>query len=163
MAAGLPVLVTDPTTVREAVGMVRELWEILEARGRAEELARTTERELTREIRERRRVFVPIWWKPLMAMGGDSYGHDLLSHAGGVNVLAAEARYPMVTMEHAGALHPDLVLLPDEPYRFREAHVQEFASIAPARVIDGKLLWWYGPRMPAAIRELREIIGSSSE
>ena len=60
-----------------------------------------------------------------------------------------------MSLDELGASAPDLVLLPDEPFPFKAAHIVAFDTIAPARVIDGKLLWWYGPRMPAAIRDLR--------
>jgi len=157
-AAGIEVLVTDPGTVSEALGMVTQLGMVFDANPRAAELVAETRAEMRPPAEGGPRVLVPIWWKPLMAMGGDCYGNDLLAQAGATNVLAARARYPELSLEDAVALKPDLVVLPDEPYAFREAHVAEFAAIAPARVIDGKLLWWYGPRMPGAIRALREVI-----
>lgn len=157
-AAGIEVLVTDPSTVRGAIAMVREIGQLLDADERAEELARATEAELAPEAETRRRVLVPMWWKPMMAMGGGTYGSDVVWHAGGINVLAERTRYPQITMDEAAALKPEVVLLPDEPFRFQERHVPEFAPIAPAKLVDGKLLWWYGPRMPAAIRALRELL-----
>jgi ABC-type Fe3+-hydroxamate transport system substrate-binding protein len=159
--AGIEVLVTDPSTVEEALAMVRQMGKLFDAAERSDELVEATRAEMLPAAEAATRVFVPVWWKPLMALGGDSYGNDILRRAGGVNVLASEARYPEVSMEDAAALRPDLVLLPDEPYRFRESHVAEFASIAPARVVDGKLLWWYGPRMPGALRTLRELLAGT--
>jgi len=75
-----------------------------------------------------------------------------------VNVLGGRARYPEVSLEELEGLGTALVLLPDEPYPFKESDAETFANIAPAKVVDGKLLWWYGPRMPAAIRELRGML-----
>ncbi|HKS90684.1 MAG TPA: helical backbone metal receptor [Tepidiformaceae bacterium] len=157
-AAGIEVLVTDPGTVAEALGMVTQLGALLDAPGRAAELVAETRAELQPPALDGPRVLIPIWWKPLMAMGGDCYGNDVLVQAGGRNVLSGRPRYPELSLDEAAELKPDLVLLPDEPYAFRKSHVAEFAQIAPARVIDGKLLWWYGPRMPAAIRELRAVL-----
>jgi ABC-type hemin transport system substrate-binding protein len=163
LAAGIDVLVTDPSTVTGAVAMVRELGERLGVAGRGETLASETEALLSEPVQPTVRVLVPIWWKPLMAMGGDTFGSDLLAQSGGVNVLGDRPRYPEITLAEAEALRPDMVLLPDEPYRFRDAHVAEFASVAPAKVIDGKLLWWYGPRMPGAIRELRALLAEAAK
>jgi ABC-type hemin transport system substrate-binding protein len=84
----------------------------------------------------------------------------MLRCAGAVNVLAGKDRYPEVCMEEVAALGADLVLLPDEPFRFTERHIPEFSGIAPARVIDGQLLFWYGPRTGDAIRRLRALLGS---
>ncbi len=159
-AAGIEVLVTDPGTVSEALGMVTQLGMLFDAMGRAAELVEETRAEMRPTAEDGPRVLVPIWWKPLMAMGGDCYGDDVLRQAGALNALEGRARYPQLSLEEAAALKPHLVLLPDEPYAFRQAHVAEFATIAPARVIDGKLLWWYGPRMPRAIRTLRAIVTS---
>jgi len=163
-AAGLRVVVTDPNSVAEAVTMVRELGEMLGVEETAEGLARETEEAMRAgdDVSWRPRVFVAVWRTPLLGLGAASYGHDVVECAGAVNVLRERSRYPEVTREDLGAMRPDLILLPDEPYRFRESHVAEFADIAPARVIDGKLLWWYGPRMPAALRELRRLFGGSA-
>ncbi|GAB4322258.1 MAG: helical backbone metal receptor [Dehalococcoidia bacterium] len=160
-AAGLPVLLTDPTTVRGAVATVREIGAVTGCAGRADALATDIERELARRPATGPRVFVAVWRKPLMGLGSDSYGHDLLEAAGAANVLAGRPRYPEVTLDELGDLRPDLILLPNEPYRFEERHVAEFAPLAPARVVDGKVLWWYGPRIPAALRALRDLFNGS--
>jgi len=157
--AGLQVVVTDPNTVRDAVAMVRELGALLGVEAKADQLARETEAALDEnaETTSRPRVFVAVWRGPLLGLGAESYGHDVIERAGASNVLRDRSRYPEVTTDELTALRPDLILLPDEPYRFRGRHTAEFTNIAPARVVDGKLLWWYGPRMPAALRELRAL------
>lgn len=93
-----------------------------------------------------------------MGLGSGTYGNDLLERSGGVNVLRDRTRYPEVSLEELQGLQTELVLLPDEPYPFKESDAAMFPGIAPARVLDGKLLWWYGPRMPGAIRELRAVM-----
>jgi ABC-type hemin transport system substrate-binding protein len=155
-AAGLDVLLTDPNTVRGAVAMIRKLGERLQCTLRAEVLAAAIEAELavappTNPVR----VFVAVWKEPFMGLGAESYGHDLVEQAGAVNVLRGRTRYPELTAEQLAGLRPELILLPDEPYPFTEADVAQFNAIAPARVVDGKLLWWYGPRIPGALRALR--------
>lgn len=155
--AGLQVLLTDPNTVLEAVAMVEEVGLVLGANEKARGLAAETTAALAERGGAPLRVFVAVWWKPLLGLGSASYGHDLLQGAGAANVLAGRPRYPEVSLEEVAGLSPDLVLLPDEPFPFSEGHVAAFASIAPSRVIDGKLLWWYGPRMPSAIRQLRQL------
>lgn len=158
-AAGLEVLVTDPCDLPGAIAMVRELGERLGCTAKAEALARETEEALANVVAPARkpRVFVAIWLEPLMGLGGESYGHDLVERCGAENVLAARPRYPELTLAELASLAPDLILLPDEPYPFAPRHLPVFEGIAPARIVDGKLLWWYGPRMPAAIRALNAL------
>lgn len=160
-AEGLDVLVTDPNSVVEAVEMIRNLGSRLGTEERAEQLCSETDAELTELVPRpggRKRVYVAVWHQPMMGLGSASYGHSLLEACGAENVLAGKPRYPAVTFDEVAALKPDLILLPDEPFPFDEGHARAYSAIAPARVIDGKLLWWYGPRMPAAIRALRDIL-----
>lgn len=157
-AAGLEVLLTDPNTVDEAIAMILEVGERLGAEAKARVLVEEIREALDEGVPPEVRVFVAIWKKPLMGLGGQTYGHDLLERVGATNVLGGQRRYPEVTLETLGELAPDLVLLPDEPYPFKEADRAGFEAVAPARVVDGKMLWWYGPRMPDAIRELRRLL-----
>jgi ABC-type Fe3+-hydroxamate transport system substrate-binding protein len=157
-AAGLDVVLTDPNTVGEAIEMVLDLGRILGASERAAWLAHETAAAADEGNGPGLRVFVPIWKDPWMGLAAGTYGNDLLRVAGAVNVLGARSRYPEVTLDEVAALAPDTVLLPDEPYPFKDADRELFDGIAPARVVDGKLLWWYGPRMPGAIRGLRALL-----
>ena len=158
-AAGLRVLVTDPNTVAGAIDMIRQMGDELDAGGLAQQLIDAIRSELEEPSGvPGTRVLVAVWWKPLMVLGSESYGHDLLASIGAVNVAAGRARYPELTLDEARELAPDVILLPDEPFPFKPSHVAEFSAIAPAMVIDGRLLWWYGPRIPAAIRSLRALL-----
>jgi hypothetical protein len=106
-----------------------------------------------------RRAFVPIWRRPWMSLSGSTYGSSLLGRLGIANVFAdADARYPEVTLEQAAALRPDVVLLPTEPYPFKERHRAEVAPVAPALLVDGQDLFWWGTRTPAAVERLRRLL-----
>lgn len=155
---GVRVVVTDPNSVREAMDMVLQLGVLLGCQDAARRIHTETIEAIGAGPATMTRVFVPIWYRPLMALGRATYGNDLVREAGGENVFGQLARYPEVSLEDVAAARPELILLPDEPYRFTEEHVAFFRDIAPARVVDGQLLWWYGPRMGASIRALREII-----
>ena len=76
-------------------------------------------------------------------------------------VLAGQNRYPEVSLAELAELAPDLILLPDEPYPFKERDRAAFADIAPTQLIDGRLVWWYGPRMPQAIRTLSQLFATA--
>lgn len=160
-AAGLEVLLTNPNGVDEALDMIAALGRLLECEGEAARLVAETRAAIAEDSPAtgvRPTVFAPVWHNPLMGLGDATYGASVLEAAGAANAFAGRARYPELTMDEAAALRPDAILLPDEPYRFGERHVPAFAAIAPTTVIDGKLLWWYGPRMAGAIRELRAIV-----
>lgn len=105
-----------------------------------------------------RRAFVPIWRRPWMSISADTYGGALL-HRCGIELVTADApqRYPAVELADIGAAAPDLVLLPSEPYVFEVAHETELAEVlagVPIMRIDGRDLFWWGVRTPAALARL---------
>ncbi len=172
-AAGVPVWVTFPRTVREGIALVRELGEVTGTAARAGPLAAdlTARYAATAEATAARpaaRVFCPIWRGPYMTINRDTYVDDMLRVCGGANVFADRAeRYPAVTLAEVAARAPEVILLPDEPYRFRAAHRRDFEpypgipAVATGRVhlVDGKLLSWYGPRIADALARLPALLG----
>lgn len=112
--------------------------------------------DLDAEPPVRATAFVPIWRRPWMAIGDDTYGGSLL-RALGVAVVHG-GRYPETTLDHAAALGPDLVLAPSEPYPFGERHRGELEAVAPVRFVDGQDLFWWGARTPRALRRLAAVL-----
>ena len=109
-----------------------------------------------------RRVFVPIWRRPWMTIAGGTYGSSLLAALGLTNVFAdAPVDYPEVTLDEAAALAPDVVLVPSEPYEFRDAHLTELEAVAPTVRVDGQDLFWWGARTPAALQRLHRHLGDN--
>jgi ABC-type hemin transport system substrate-binding protein len=101
-----------------------------------------------------RSVFVPIWRRPWMALGGGTFADDLLRRLGLVNVFAPDGRYPTVTLEDAHCRRPELVLAASEPYPFAERHRAELETVAPVEFVDGQDLFWWGARTPGALTRL---------
>jgi ABC-type Fe3+-hydroxamate transport system substrate-binding protein len=172
--AGIPVWVTYPRTVREGAELLREV----AALGPPSESARTlVEATLdavgcaeSRPPGPAPRVFCPIWRNPWMTVGADTYAHDLIRLCGGENVFAnhGDRRYPRLTAEEIEAAAPEVVLLPDEPYRFDERDAQELrmtrlpaARLGRIHLIDGTLVSWYGPRIRRALETLRDLFESA--
>jgi len=182
-AAGIPVWVTYPRTVREGAAGLRALAELGAPAERVAAVVEPVERALAEAEaalaaarasgRPPRRFFCPIWRDPWMGVGADTYAHDLLVLAGGENVLAGrgERRYPRVTLEEVAAAAPEVILLPDEPYRFGPADARELAGLrgpdgapvpasrdARIHLIDGTWVSWYGPRIAGALERLRALL-----
>ncbi len=171
-AWGIPVYVTYPRTVAQGIRLVRQLGEVVGLAERGREMAAALEAALD-DVRHgcagirARRVFYAIWRRPWMSINRDTYAHDMLAICGGENVFGQSGtRYPEVTLEDVARAAPDVILLPDEPYRFRRAHVRDFDAFRdiPAvrerrvHLLDGKLATWYGPRIAEALRVLPRLI-----
>jgi ABC-type Fe3+-hydroxamate transport system substrate-binding protein len=108
----------------------------------------------------RRRCIVFVWRRPWMALGVDTYAASLLSLLGCDQVaLGADgSRYPEVDLGAVAVAKPALILLPDEPYAFTERHRAEVAAAIPGAdviLVDGRDLFWWGVRTPAALERLR--------
>jgi ABC-type Fe3+-hydroxamate transport system substrate-binding protein len=99
------------------------------------------------------RAFVPIWRRPWMTVNDDTYGASLLARIGIANACgSAEERFPVVELEDVDA---DVVLAPSEPYPFSERFRTELEQVAPVQFVDGRDLFWWGARTPAAIERLK--------
>jgi ABC-type Fe3+-hydroxamate transport system substrate-binding protein len=146
-AAGLEIWVTDYETVPDALSGLGDMLGRL-GLGRPDWL-RAAETEWSRPwTGPRCRALVPIWRRPWMAVGRDTFTGDVLSRLGVDNVLAGDPeRYPHVDLE--ALLSYDVVVLPDEPYRFTATDGPEAFGV-PARLVSGRHLTWYGPSLAEA-------------
>jgi hypothetical protein len=106
------------------------------------------------------RAIVPIWRRPWMVLGRDTFAGDLLRRLGVQQIYADHAeRYPAVPLAELRAATPDLVVLPDEPYRFTiEDGPPDFPGPAVA-LVSGRCLTWYGPSLVQAPAVLAEQLG----
>ena len=97
-----------------------------------------------------------------MTTSADTYGSSLLELLGIENVFAgAGERYAETTLEEIAARRADLVVLPGEPYPFKDRHVDEVKTIvrgADVRLVDGRDLFWWGIRTPDAVARLCEAL-----
>jgi ABC-type Fe3+-hydroxamate transport system substrate-binding protein len=155
--AGLAVYVTDVRTVDgafasldgmlAACGLERPAW--LEGAEKAwADVPRVAEAD-------RRTAVVPIWRRPWMVVGRDTFTGAVLDRLGIDNAFAdggpGAERYPRVDI--ADLPPHDLVVLPDEPYRFTADDGPE-AFEAPSALVSGRLLTWYGPSLLEAATTL---------
>ncbi|HET7775326.1 MAG TPA: helical backbone metal receptor, partial [Azospira sp.] len=105
----------------------------------------------------REKVLYLIWKKPWMSIGGDTYIARMLAAAGWDSLAAGTVRYPEVDL--ALGRQAQRVLLPSEPYPFRDKDVQELAADpaiggTPVLAVDGEMISWYGSRAVVGLRYL---------
>ncbi|MGW7366166.1 helical backbone metal receptor [Streptomyces sp. NPDC054841] len=149
-AAGLDVLVTEVRTLPQAF---TELERVLRACGvsRPGWLDDAEDAWAAVEAGEPRRAVVPVWRRPWMVLGRDTFAGDLLARLGIDNVYATHPeRYPRIPVDELNSAGADVVVLPDEPYRFTRDDGPEAFPGLPAALVDGRMLTWYGPSLAAA-------------
>jgi ABC-type Fe3+-hydroxamate transport system substrate-binding protein len=155
-AAGLAVWVTRVRTLPEALVSLRRMLTLgcrcdsPDWLAEAEAAWAAVPAESDRGV-----AVVPIWRRPWMVVGRDTFTGDVLSRLGVRNAFAAHPeRYPRIALEQLRAERLDLVVLPDEPYLFTPDDGPEAFAPVPAALVSGRYLTWYGPSLvqaPAAL------------
>ncbi|MYT29848.1 MULTISPECIES: helical backbone metal receptor [unclassified Streptomyces] len=150
--AGLEVMVTEVRSVEQAF---RELGRVLVAGcgvARPGWLAAAEDAWRALPVRPPERgAVVPVWRRPWMVLGRDTFAGDVLARLGVRNVYDGHAeRYPRIAPDELNAASADLVVLPDEPYRFTARDGPEAFPGLPAALVSGRHLTWYGPSLVEA-------------
>lgn len=154
-AAGVAVWVTAPATVAAAIDSLDRMLRYGCRLDRPAWLDEVDDVWSRPSAPATRTALVPIWRKPWMALGRDTFAGDLLERLGVANVLRTNAeRYPRIDL---GALPPyDLVVLPDEPYAFGPDDGPEAFPGKETRCVSGRHLTWYGP----SLAEARDVLST---
>jgi ABC-type Fe3+-hydroxamate transport system substrate-binding protein len=166
------VIVTHPCAPADVLGLFEQLRVAFGALPGVAEAALALAGELRAELRAAPAahahgpVLYLIWREPWMTVARDTYIARLLAHAGWPTSPALEggaqgaARYPIVSGQEPWLADVREVWLSSEPYAFAERHLHEAQQLCPsarARLVDGELLSWYGPRTAAGLRYARAL------
>jgi ABC-type Fe3+-hydroxamate transport system substrate-binding protein len=152
------VFVSEPKSVDDVAALIAQLGEIHHRRERASELVEVLQAQCV-SLPSRAFTFVcPIWKNPWMWCGGDTYVSHLVATAGGVNLLGDRTRYPQISLDEVLALQPDIVFLPDEPYRFTTDDADAFRASRVIGPFPGHLFTWHGSRTIEGLRFLGEVL-----
>jgi ABC-type Fe3+-hydroxamate transport system substrate-binding protein len=149
-AAGIPVWVTAPATVDEALGSLDRLCGVLD---RPDPSWLKNVHEVWADPPRLTAVtaVVPIWRRPWMVLGRDTFAGDVLARLGVRNVFADHPdRYPRLAKDDPSAVAADLVVLPDEPYAFTPDDGPEAWPQCRPVFVSGRHLTWYGPSLAEA-------------
>jgi ABC-type Fe3+-hydroxamate transport system substrate-binding protein len=151
-AAGPEVLVTEVRDVPQAFRELERVVAACGARSRPGWLDRAEETwDALPRPRRRASAVVPVWRRPWMVLGRDTFAGDVLARLGVDNVYAGHAeRYPRVPLDELRTAAPDLVVLPDEPYRFGPDDGPEAFPGLRCALVSGRHLTWYGPSLAEA-------------
>ncbi|MCO6494694.1 MAG: ABC transporter substrate-binding protein [Bacteroidetes bacterium] len=161
LAKHYQVWISDIHNLETACEMISTIGKICQKDKQANHLNRRIINEFEQLSFEKKHSCIyMIWKKPYMAVGGNTFIHDMLGLAGFDNVCATMDRYPILEIEQMRELNPEFVLLSSEPYPFKEKHRPEFEAIfrhSKILFVDGEMFTWYGSRLQFSPRYFREI------
>jgi ABC-type Fe3+-hydroxamate transport system substrate-binding protein len=160
------VIVTHPNAPEDNLSLFALTGGLFGGAARAEALGAALTRELEACAATdwpRERVLYLIWTRPWMTVAGDTYIARTLASVGwdvphGPGGPVGAARYPVLEDLDAEVARVERVLLPSEPFRFRQRHARELRGRypdVPVDLIDGEMTSWYGARAIAGLAYLR--------
>jgi ABC-type Fe3+-hydroxamate transport system substrate-binding protein len=147
-ADGIPVWVTAAAaTVPEGLGSVRRL--LTQGLEIPEPPWLVTAEELWRPLPPvRATAVVPVWRRPWVVLGRDTFAGDVLRRLGVANAYGSDdQRYPRPALEALRAKDFDVVVLPDEPYEFTPDDGPESFPDTRCVLVSGRHLTWCGPSL----------------
>jgi iron complex transport system substrate-binding protein len=114
---GIPVYVVDPRDLKGVIATIEEIGKLLDAEGKAGELAAALNRRLKRvkalvaQAPRRPRVFLQIGVTPIVSAGSHTFLDELITTAGGLNLAAGKVPYPRFSREQILALRPEVIII----------------------------------------------------
>jgi iron complex transport system substrate-binding protein len=175
LARMFAVDVSHPRRVVDVPPLLRRWGRLTGREGAAERISSRLEEELERLESGRPglstfRCLYLVWKDPWMMVGPRTYVADLLRLAGGILLFEEKecsgSDYPVADEGTIVMSDPEVLILPDEPYRFTErdaAFWRERLPNAHVRLVPGEDWCWHGVRtlrgleaaaaLAAAVRE----------
>jgi endonuclease-3 len=160
-AAGLRLLVLRIRSLKDCLEAYRQLGAALDVAATARARAAALKAMLKARPARGARTLTLIWKDPWICAGPDTYPSDLVRQAG-LTPIGPDG-YPRLAEADLEALEPEVLLLPDEPYKFNRRHQAElrrrFPQVQVERV-DGCGMTWYLSRSEQALAALRLLAAS---
>ncbi len=152
LAKDYPVWLTHVSDLEDAKNMIADIGRLTGKTARATDLiSQIVYAFKSLPVHKKRlKTAYLVWHKPYMAVGGDTFIHDMLEKCSFENIFAGKARYPEIQIAELRAAHCELLLLSTEPYPFKQEHINELQKKLPHTkiiLVDGEMFSWYGSRL----------------
>lgn len=159
------VWVTDVNNLEDALQMIKDIGQLTGTSMNADELLlqiNAAFSQLTPVAKKIKTCYL-IWKDPYMTVGGDTFINNMLLKCGFENMYAAKTRYPLIELSQLQKENCELLILPGEPYPFKEKHLYELQQQLPGIKImlaDGEMFSWYGSRLLKAAEYFQTLINN---
>lgn len=117
MSLGIPVYAIDPRSLDTVLASISQIGELLNAQETAHALVKSLQARidavaaLAAKIDRRPRVFVQIGVSPIVSVGSQTFIHELIERAGGMNLAEGRTPYPRFSREQVLALAPEVIII----------------------------------------------------
>ena len=161
-----PVWVTNILTLEDNFQLISDFGQLFNCRTEAQKWIDKinfglTDFKLFIQNRPIKKAAYFIWKNPYMVAGEGTYINTLLELNHFKNIYEEKGRYPEVEIKKLRLEgDPDVVLLPSEPYPFKEEDAFEigrYTHHAKTVFVDGELFSWYGTRLLKAFPYFKQM------
>lgn len=155
------VHVSDIFNIDDSLELIQHYGEIFSKKEEASELIQNIKKEVEDfqifiQNKPTLKVAYFIWKNPWMVAANHTFIHYLLQLNKFDNVYKDQVRYPEVELSNAKFKRDvDVVLLPSEPFPFKEVHIKETQEVLPNTtviLVDGEMFSWFGSRLLKAFK-----------
>jgi len=156
-----PVHVSDVQTIKGCYKLIEQYGNLTDTAKEAKiinDQLKNAQADFTNFIKDKSQLKVAylIWKDPWMAVGGDSFIHEMLKINHYDNVFKHQKRYPEIKL--ADLEDADHVFLSTEPYPFKEENTEELpVDPAKVKIVDGEYFSWYGSRLIQAFSYFKKL------
>lgn len=169
----IPIFVTNPRTLDGVLKSIRDIGIAIHRESKAQHLTdslknfiRTLHHNTLSQITK---VIMFVSFDPLMIVGKNTFIHEVINQAGGVNIGEnVSGTYPTITREEVLKQNPDIILIPNDiPISIEQitAQFKEWEKLKAVRnnkifYVDANILQRPGPRIFSGVALLRNIFTS---
>ncbi len=113
----IPVFAVNPRNLESMMQTIQKIGSLLNASQKANTLVKDMRSRIQKvdalvsRIDRRPRVFIQIGISPIISAGTNTFIHELIVRAGGLNVAAGNRAYPHFSREQVLALAPDVLII----------------------------------------------------
>jgi iron complex transport system substrate-binding protein len=173
LSMGIPVYAMDPRSLKSVMESVLRVGELLGAEGKAQALVRDMHariervRTRTATAKRRPRVFFQLGNAPIISAGTNTFVHELINVAGGLNLARGPAAYPKFSLERVLTLSPEIILVSSMPGDAETEHAlgqwRQWPAIPAVRdnkifTVDADLFNRPTPRLVDGLEHLARLI-----
>ena len=173
LSLGIPVYAMDPRSLKSVMESVLQVGDLLRAEDRAQALVRDMHarieriRTRTATAKRRPRVFFQLGNAPIVSAGTNTFVHELITVAGGLNLARGPAAYPKFSLERILTLSPEIILVSSMPGDAETEHAlgqwRQWPGIPAVRnnkifTVDADLFNRPTPRLVDGLEHLARLI-----
>ena len=172
-AFNIPIYAVDPRNMTAVIETILDIGDLFHETERARDIAANLQKRIdavnqrVSTIARRPKIFFQIGISPMVAVGTDTFIHELIDLAGGINLTAGSVTYPRYSREQVLAMAPEYIVITsmarDASFESIKADWSRWPEIPAVKhnrifVVDSDLFDRASPRLVDALETLVDII-----